>query len=126
VVAWSSHAERLTGYTLEQINGVGPVEIFSPKAVMDHLLGEAHNGLTTFGGHLQLRRRDGALVHVRVQCLPVRHLNSIEGRVVVVMRSAPLTGFSVLSWAADAKVYTYAAASPQGPLSSTIARCGGL
>lgn len=90
VVSWSPHAERLTGYTLEQVNEAGLVELFSPRAVMDHLLREAHDGLTTFGEHLQLRRRDGALVHVHVQCSPVRHLHAIEGRVVVVMRELAL------------------------------------
>jgi PAS domain S-box-containing protein len=63
VVSWNPHAERLTGYTLEQINAVGLVEIFDPREVMDHLLREAHDGLTTFGERLRLRQRDGTLVH---------------------------------------------------------------
>jgi two-component system sensor histidine kinase HydH len=90
VVSWSPHAERLTGYTLEQINAVGLVEIFDPRAVMDHLLREANDGLTTFGERLRLRRRDGTLVHMHVQCSPVLHLHGIEGRVVVVMREVAL------------------------------------
>jgi PAS domain S-box-containing protein len=90
VISWNPHAEHLTGYTLEQINTVGLVEIFDPRAVMDHLLREAHNGLTTFGERLRLRRQDGTLVHMHVQCSPVLHLHGIEGRVVVVMREVAL------------------------------------
>ena len=90
IVSWSPHAERLTGYTLEQINAVGLVEIFEPRAVMDHLLREANEGLTTFGQRLRLRRRDGTLVHMHVQCSPVLHLHGIEGRVVVAMREVAL------------------------------------
>jgi PAS domain S-box-containing protein len=90
IVSWSPHAERLTGYTLEQINTVGLAEIFDPRAVMDHLLREANDGLTTFGERLRLRRRDGTLVHMHVQCSPVLHLHGIEGRVVVVMREVAL------------------------------------
>jgi PAS domain S-box-containing protein len=90
VVSWNPHAERLTGYTLEQINAVGLVEIFDPREVMDHFLREAHDGLTTFGERLRLRRRDGTLVHMHVQCSPVLHLHGIEGRVVVVIREVAL------------------------------------
>jgi PAS domain S-box-containing protein len=90
IVSWSPHAERLTGYTLEQINAVGLVEIFDPRAVMNHLLREANDGLTTFGERLRLRRRDGTLVHMHVQCSPVLHLHGVEGRVVVVMREVGL------------------------------------
>jgi PAS domain S-box-containing protein len=90
IVSWNPHAERLTGYTLEQINAVGLVEIFEPRAVMDHLLREANEGLTTFGQRLRLRRRDGTLVHMHVQCSPVLHLHGIEGRVVVAMREVAL------------------------------------
>jgi PAS domain S-box-containing protein len=91
VISWSPHAERLTGYTLEQINAVGLVQLFDPREVMNHLLRQAYEGVATFGERLRLQRGDGTLVHVHVQCSPVRHLHGIEGRVVVVIRAvAPL------------------------------------
>jgi two-component system, NtrC family, sensor histidine kinase HydH len=90
IISWNPHAERLTGYSLKQINAVGLVEIFDPRAVMDHLLREANDGLTTFGERLRLRRHDGTLVHMHVQCSPVLHLHGIEGQVVVVMREMAL------------------------------------
>src|SRR5215472_4070145 len=85
-VSWSPRAELLTGYTLEQIHAVGLVQIFEPAGVMDHLLREAHEGISTFDERLHLRRSDGALVRVHVQCSPLRHLRGVEGQVVVVMR----------------------------------------
>jgi PAS domain S-box-containing protein len=87
VISWSPHAERLTGYTLEQINAVGLVPLFDPREVMDHLLRQAYEGVATFGERLRLQRGDGTLVHVHVQCSPVRHLHGIAGRVVVVIRA---------------------------------------
>ena len=91
VVSWSPRAELLTGYTLEQIHAVGLVQIFEPAGVMDHLLREAYEGISTFDERLHLRRSDGAFVRVHVQCSPLRHLRGVEGQVVVVMREvAPL------------------------------------
>jgi PAS domain S-box-containing protein len=86
VVSWSPRAELLTGYTLEQIHAVGLVQIFEPAGVIDHLLREAQEGISTFDERLHLRRSDGALVRVHVQCSPLRHLRGVEGQVVVVMR----------------------------------------
>jgi PAS domain S-box-containing protein len=86
VMSWSPRAELLTGYTLEQIHAVGLVQIFEPAGVIDHLLREAHEGISTFDERVHLRRNDGALVRMHVQCSPLRHLRGVEGQVVVVMR----------------------------------------
>lgn len=91
VVSWNARAERLTGYTLAQINTVGLVSIFEPRDVLHHLVDEARDGVITLEERLHLRRRDGSLVRVQVQCCPLRHLQGLEGQVVVIMREiAPL------------------------------------
>jgi PAS domain S-box-containing protein len=90
VVCWNSHAESMTGYDLGALNAIGISQVFEPVNVLQHMLHTAGAGLATPSAQLRLRKADGRLVPVEVQCSPLHSLDS-EIRVVTAMRGvAPL------------------------------------
>jgi PAS domain S-box-containing protein len=89
ILSWNSQAEQITGYTLEQIQTVGLATLFAPPEVMQHILNKSRAGLATLSDLLQLRRADGRLLPVMVQCTPQRHHGDSEGQAVLLFRAVP-------------------------------------
>jgi PAS domain S-box-containing protein len=89
-VCWNSHAERMTGYDLGALNATGIAQIFEPADVFQQMFRTAGAGIATPSAQLRLRRADGQLVPVEVQCSPLHSVDS-ERRVVIAMcRVGPL------------------------------------
>lgn len=89
ILSWNSQAEQITGYTLEQIQTLGLATLFAPPEVMQHILNKSRADLATLSDYLQLRRADGRLLPVMVQCTPQRHHDESECRAVLVFRAVP-------------------------------------
>jgi PAS domain S-box-containing protein len=89
ILSWNSQAEKITGYTLEQIQTLGLATLFAPPEVMQHILNKSRAGLATLSDYLQLRCADGRLLPVRVQCTPQRHHDESECQAVLVFRAVP-------------------------------------
>jgi signal transduction histidine kinase len=56
---------------------------------MQHILNKSRAGLATLSDLLQLRRADGRLLPVMVQCTPQRHHGDSEGQAVLLFRAVP-------------------------------------
>lgn len=90
VVCWNSYAERMTGYDLGALNATGVAQVFEPANAFQQMLQTAGAGIATPSAQLRLRRADGQLVPVEVQCSPLHSVDS-EIRVVMAMcRLGPL------------------------------------
>lgn len=86
IASWNSRAEEITGYSLEEMMAIGLVPLFEPVEVMQHIVRKAHAGIPTLCEYLRLRRVDGRLVPVAVQCSPQRHLGPNDCQIVVAFR----------------------------------------
>lgn len=84
--SWNPLAQRLSGYTLEEVTTLGLVQLFEPQEVMQHVLSKAQNGLSTLSEYMHLRCADGRLLPVVVQCSTQRHLQGDDCRFVVSFR----------------------------------------
>lgn len=89
ILSWNAQAEKITGYTLEQIQTLGLATLFDPPEVMQHIVNKSRADLVTLGDYLQLRRADGHVLSVSVQCAPQRHHGESECQAVLVFRAAP-------------------------------------
>jgi PAS domain S-box-containing protein len=92
ILSWNSQAEKITGYTLEQLQTLGLATLFAPPEVMQHILNKSRADLATLSDYLQLRCADGRLLPVMVQCTPQRHNGESEGQAVLVFRAVPKQG----------------------------------
>jgi PAS domain S-box-containing protein len=92
LLSWNSQAEKITGYTLEQIQTFGLATLFAPPEVMQHILNKSRADLATLSDYLQLRRADGRLLPVMVQCAPQRHHGESECQAVLLFRAVPNQG----------------------------------
>lgn len=88
VVSWNPRAERLTGYSLERLKAIGWAQLFEPMEPMQQMLEKVQAGVSTLSAGLQLRRNDGTLLLVDVECSPLRSVDAVETWVVVAMREA--------------------------------------
>jgi PAS domain S-box-containing protein len=86
VLSWNPRAEGLTGYSLEALKAIGLAQVFEPVEVMHQMLCKARGGESTLSNRLQLKKANGGLLPVEVQCSPLRSLHCSEPEVVVVMR----------------------------------------
>ena len=86
VISWDPEAARITGYTLQEIQEVGFVQLFEPVEVMRHIMHKAQQGILTLHEYLQVKRRDTTRLDVTVQCSPQTALSPGAGRVVVAFR----------------------------------------
>jgi PAS domain S-box-containing protein len=86
VVSWNAHAEKITGYDLPALNAVGVAQIFEPLDILPQMVQKAGAGLATARQRVQLRKANGRLMPVEVQCSPLLSLDS-DVRLVVVMRA---------------------------------------
>jgi PAS domain S-box-containing protein len=83
ISSWNSQAERITGYTFQQVNDLGLAQIFEPVEIMQHILRKVQDDIPTLSEYLHLRRADGTQVPVAVQCSPQRHMGRTECQIVV-------------------------------------------
>lgn len=86
ISSWNLQAERITGYTFQQINALGLAQIFEPAEIMQHLLRKAQDDIPTLSEYLYLRHADGTRVPVAVQCSPQRHMGRTECQIVLAFR----------------------------------------
>jgi PAS domain S-box-containing protein len=89
ILSWNAQAERITGYTLEQIQTFGLATLFAPPEVLQHILNKSRADLATLSDYLQLRCADGRLVPVMVQCAPQRYYGDMECQAMLVFRAVP-------------------------------------
>jgi PAS domain S-box-containing protein len=87
ISSWNPQAMEMTGYTLEQVSQLGLSSIFEPPEVMQHILYKGNAGVPTPSEYLQLRRADGHLCPVVVQCAPQRQLRQSPCHLVLVFRT---------------------------------------
>lgn len=83
VVSWDSQAEQLTGYSLQKVQDLDFVQLFTPAEVMQHVIHQAYHGISTLHQYVELKRSDNSHISVRVQCSP-QFSNDQNGRRVVV------------------------------------------
>ncbi len=86
VVSWSPQAERITGYSRQQIKAISFTPLFEPAMAIQQLVDQAHVGIPTESRRFRLRRADGQQVDVEVQCSPLYHLDETRGNVVIIFR----------------------------------------
>jgi PAS domain S-box-containing protein len=86
ISSWNSQAERITGYTFQQVNTLSLAQLFEPAEIMQHILRKAQEDIPTLSEYLHLRRADGTQVPVSVQCSPQRHMGRTECQMVVAFR----------------------------------------
>jgi PAS domain S-box-containing protein len=86
ISSWNSQAERITGYTFQQVNTLSLAQLFEPAEIMQHILRKAQEDIPTLSEYLHLRRVDGTQVPVSVQCSPQRHMGRTECQMVVAFR----------------------------------------
>jgi two-component system, NtrC family, sensor histidine kinase HydH len=86
VVCWTLQAERITGYSLQEVKAVSFTQLFEPAIVIQQLVDQAHAGIPTEGKRVQLRRADGKQVGVDVRCSPLHHLDETRRDVVIILR----------------------------------------
>jgi signal transduction histidine kinase len=84
--AWNPRAVHLSGHTLEAINAIGFLRIFEPVETMQQLIQKARGGISAASARVQLRRADGQLILVEVECSSLLHSEHGEERIVVAMR----------------------------------------
>jgi PAS domain S-box-containing protein len=85
VVSWDTWAERLTGYTLEEIQARPLLYLFNPVDLFHHNLQLAHAGIPTTSEPFHLRHACGRPVPMDMLCSPMRHVYAGAERVVVVL-----------------------------------------
>jgi PAS domain S-box-containing protein len=85
VVSWNAWAERLTGYTIEEIYGHRVVPLFDPEDILQRHLQLAHADILTLSDTLRLKQAGGQHVLVEVQCSALHQCAQGEAQVVVVM-----------------------------------------
>jgi len=86
ISSWNAQAERITGYTFQQVNDLGLAQIFEPAEIMQHILRKVQDDIPTLSEYLHLRRADGTQVPIAVQCSPQRHMGRTECQIVVAFR----------------------------------------
>lgn len=84
--SWNPRAESISGYTLEEAVALGLERIFEPAEVVQHIFSKAQNDISTLSEYMHMRRADGHLVPVVLQCSPQRHLQGTECQFVVSFR----------------------------------------
>jgi PAS domain S-box-containing protein len=70
VMSWNSHAESMTGYTIEAVNQHKLIQLFEPAEIMQQALLKVHVGEFPVNIRLDLRTADGRRLPVDVQCVP--------------------------------------------------------
>jgi PAS domain S-box-containing protein len=85
VVSWDTWAERLTGYTLEEIHVRQLAHLFNPVDLFHRHLQLAHAGIPTTSEPFHLRHACGRPVPMGVLCSPMRHVQPGAAGVVLVM-----------------------------------------
>jgi PAS domain S-box-containing protein len=86
VVSWDSWAERLTGYTFDEISGHPVVPLFDPAELLQHHLDLARAGIPTLSQPLRFSGAGRRQIPVDVQCSPLRHRYGSEELVMIGMR----------------------------------------
>lgn len=87
LVSWDAEAARLTGYTWQEVQGNGFLQLFRPMEVMHHLLIQTAQGKPTPPKDLELQCRDNTGKMVSVQSsLQVSCLDLGKPQIVVMFR----------------------------------------
>jgi PAS domain S-box-containing protein len=86
IVSWTPQAERITGYSRQEIKAVSFTQLVEPAMVIQQLVDQTHAGIPTESRRLRLRRADGKQIAVDVQCSPLYHLDETGGNVVIIFR----------------------------------------
>lgn len=93
VVSWDSQAEQLTGYSLQKVQELDFMQLFTPAELMQHIVCQASHGTATLHEYVGLKRSDNSHIPVRVQCSPQLSKDQNGRRVVVVFHElAPIRG----------------------------------
>src|SRR3954468_21886823 len=81
IVSWNSAAERLFGYTAEEMVGASILKIipYELRSEEDHILSRVRAGQKVDHFETTRVRKDGKRIHVSITVSPVRDLN---GRVI--------------------------------------------
>jgi two-component system sensor histidine kinase HydH len=85
VVSWNPSAAHLTGYDLNEINDTGFWQLFEPPDTIVALVQQAQQG-NPVDERLMLVRADGQRLPIGVRCFPLRHLDPMADRIVMVLR----------------------------------------
>lgn len=86
VISWTPQAERITGYSRQEIKAVSFTQLVEPAMVIQQLIDQAHAGIPTESRRFRLRRADGQQIDVDVRCSPLYHLDETRGNVVIIFQ----------------------------------------